>query len=458
MEFAIVDIETTGGAPKYGGITEIAVLIHDGESIVREYQTLLNPEQAIPTYITGLTGIDNFMVRHKPTFSDIQEDLWELLDGRVFVAHNVSFDYGFLREAFLKVGKELKTPKLCTVRLSRKVYPGMGSYSLGRLCESQKIQIEARHRAMGDAKATAILFDRMIKSDYQIINQSLKKNTGEAFLPPNFPHSKFREIPTACGVYYMLDERSKVIYVGKAINIRERFKNHFSGELLPNLKQKLKTEVFDLKWELTGSEFMALLFETLEIKRLWPKYNSALKRPKRLLGLFHYEDNSGYGRFQVAKITKFFKPVESFFSMEEANSFLKTGIETYGLCPKLCGLRKVNCDPEEDLSCNGACSSTEPPKEYNKRVTEFMEKIRESQKEILIKLDGRNPNETAYCMFESGMLSRFSYLENDRVSDDIPSQLNPVAQVPETYYLLRQFIHQISAEQIMVLESSKSNL
>lgn len=138
MEFAIVDIETTGGAPKYGGITEIAVLIHDGDSIIREYQTLLNPEQAIPTYITGLTGIDNFMVRHKPTFEAIQEELWELLNDRVFVAHNVSFDYGFIREAFLKLGRELKTPKLCTVRLSRKVYPGMGSYSLGRLCESQK--------------------------------------------------------------------------------------------------------------------------------------------------------------------------------------------------------------------------------------------------------------------------------------------------------------------------------
>ena len=454
MEFAIVDIETTGGAAKNGGITEIAVLIHDGESIIREYQTLINPEQAIPTYITGLTGIDNFMVRNQPTFEAVQDELWELLNDRVFVAHNVSFDYGFIREAFLKVGKELKTQKLCTVRLSRKVYPGMKSYSLGRLCESQKIEIEARHRAMGDARATAILFDRMIKSDFQVINQSLKKNTGEAFLPPNFPHFKFKEIPTSCGVYYMLDERGKVIYVGKAINIRERFKNHFSGQLLPNLKQKLKTEVFDLKWELTGSEIMALLFEALEIKRLWPKYNSAMKSPKRLFGLFYYEDNSGYGRFQVSKITKFFKPLESFFSMEEANTFLKTGIKTYGLCPKLCGLRKVNCLPEEEMSCNGACNFTEKPKEYNQRVAEFMGKIKESQKEILISLEGRNPNETTYCMFESGILSRFAYLENDQITDDITSQLNFVTQVPETYYILRQYIHQINPEQIQVLETS----
>ena len=457
MEFAIVDIETTGGAPKYGGITEIAVLIHDGENIIREYETLLNPEQPIPTYITGLTGIDNFMVRHKPTFSAIQDELWDLLNDRVFVAHNVSFDYGFIREAFLKVGKELKSPKLCTVRLSRKVYPGMKSYSLGRLCESQRIQIEARHRAMGDAKATAILFDRMIKSDYQTINQSLKKNTGEAFLPPNFPHSKFKEIPTTCGVYYMLDERGKVIYVGKAINIRERFKNHFSGQVLPNLKSKLKTEVYDLKWELTGSEFMALLFEALEIKRLWPKYNSALKLPKNVFGLFYYEDNSGYGRFQVSKITKFFKPTESFFSIEEANTFLKTGILTYGLCPKLCGLRKVNCESEQEMICEGACDLSENPEAYNQRVAEFMTKIKESQKEILIKLDGRNPHESAYCLFESGMLSRFAYLQHDKLTDDIPSQLEPVIRVPETYYLLRQFIHQLDPEQVQLLDTLRKD-
>lgn len=453
MEFAIVDIETTGGAPKYGGITEVAVLIHDGETIIKEYQTLLNPEQAIPTYITGLTGIDNFMVRHKPTFEGIQEELWELLHDRVFVAHNVSFDYGFLREAFLKVGKELKTPKLCTVKLSRKVYPGMKSYSLGRLCESQQIQIEARHRAMGDAKATAILFDRMIKSDYQIINQSLKKNTGEAFLPPNFPHSKFKEIPNACGVYYMLDEHGKVIYVGKAINIRERFKSHFSGELLPNLKQKLKSEVYDLKWEFTGSEFMALLYETLEIKRLWPKYNSASKLPKRVFGLFHYEDNSGYGRFQLSKITKFFQPVESFFSMEEANAFMKSGIKTYGLCPKLCGLRKVDCQPEEELSCEGACDFTEKPQVYNERVASFIDKIKDSQKDLLIKLDGRTSKESAFCMFERGMLSRFAYLEKDQLTEVISSQLEVVSQVPETYYLLRQYIHQLNPEQILVMET-----
>lgn len=454
MEYAIVDIETTGGAPKNGGITEIAILIHDGTSIIREYETLLNPQQGIPTYITGLTGIDNFMVRHQPTFGDLEEVIWELLNDRVFVAHNVNFDYSFLREAFLNVGKELKVPKLCTVRLGRKIYPGLKSYSLGRLCETQKIEIEARHRAMGDARATAILFDRMIKSDPLVINQLMKKNSGEGFLPPNFLSSKFKEIPQACGVYYMLNDKGTVIYVGKAINIKERFKNHFSGNVLPNLKQKLKSEVVDLKWELTGSEFFALLFESLEIKRLWPKYNSALKLPKQMFGLFHYEDNQGFGRFQIAKVSKHLKPLDSFFSMEEANAYLKEGITTYGLCAKYCGMRKVNCEEDYELKCQGACDGDQTSEAYNVGVASFLKKIKESQNEILIELEGRSEQEKLFCLFERGILSRYGYVTEEKLEDDIVSQLTQVNPVPETYYILRQYIHQLRPEQISLLETS----
>jgi DNA polymerase-3 subunit epsilon len=262
------------------------------------------------------------MVRNSPRFDQILDELWGLLEGRVFVAHNVSFDFGFIRAGFLKAGKDFKPEKLCTVKLSRKAFPNLTSYSLGRLCETQGIRIDARHRAMGDAKATAILFDRIIKKSPLLVSSLLKKNSGEAFLPPNFSGTRFREIPESCGVYYMLDEKGKVIYVGKAINIKERFKNHFSGLALPELKQKLKSEVVDLKWQETGTEFLALLIESLEIKRLWPKYNAALKIPKTLWGLFHYQDGMGYGRLQLAKVTPYLKPLEIFFSSDEANAFL----------------------------------------------------------------------------------------------------------------------------------------
>ncbi|OOG72743.1 exonuclease domain-containing protein [Algoriphagus sp. A40] len=448
MEFAIVDIETTGGAPSGGGITEIAVLIHDGEQIVHEFQTLINPGHHVPAYITGLTGIDNSMVRSAPTFQEIADQLWTLLDGRIFVAHSVNFDFGFIREAFLKTGKELNSQKLCTVRLSRKVYPGLGSYSLGRLCESQKIPILARHRAMGDAKATALLFDRMMKERQEVIFSSLKKNSGEAFLPPHFPLGKFRQIPESCGVYYMLNAKGKVIYVGKALNIRDRFKGHFSGRDLPHLKQQLKGEVVDLQWQLTGSEVMALLVETLEIKRLWPQFNSALKLPKALWGLFHYQDGSGYHRFQVAKLTKNLRPLETFFSSDEALQFLKSGIENYRLCQKLCGLRKVSCEVVQDQNCLGACRSGENPDSYNLRVDEFIKLIHESKKDLMLTLPGREDGEKAFCYFEAGMLSRYSFLKREEFPD--PNELETVPKVPETFYILRQFIHQISPDQIRV--------
>ena len=451
MEFAIVDIETTGGSPAGGGITEIAVLIHDGEAIVREFQTLINPGQSIPAYITGLTGIDNSMVRDAPTFQEIAEELWDLLDGRVFIAHSVNFDYGFIREAFLKMGRELKSPKLCTVRLSRKAYPGLASYSLGRICENQKIPILARHRAMGDAKATAILFDRILKVAQDVVFSSLKKNSGETFLPPNFSLARFRQIPEACGVYYMLNAKGKVIYVGKALNIRERFKGHFSGSVLPHLKQQLKAEVTDLQWKLTGSEVMALLVETLEIKRLWPQFNSALKLPKTLWGLFHYQDGSGYWRFQVAKVTRNLRPLETFFSSEEAIQFLKSGIETYQLCQKLCGLRKVTCGVVQDQTCLGACQTAEDPDIYNDRADQFLKLIRESKKDLMLTLPGREAGERVFCYFEGGMLSRYSYLDCEDFPD--PNELEIVPKVPETFYILRQYIHLLSAEHIRVFSS-----
>lgn len=449
MEYAIVDIETTGGNFRNGGITEIAVVIHDGESIVQEYQTLINPEQSIPAYITGLTGIDNEMVADAPTFEEIAEELIKLLEDRVFVAHSVNFDYGFIREFLARVDYEFKPAKLCTVRLSRKAFPGQRSYSLGRICEQLDIPILARHRAMGDAKATAILFDQILKNHSDVISSSLKRNSGESFLPPNFSLSKFREIPKACGVYYMLNDKGKVIYVGKAINIQERFKGHFSGQSHPHLKQQLKAEVFDLKWQLTGTEFMALMVETLEIKRIWPKYNAALKLPRTLWGLFSYQDGNGYTRFQIAKMNKSLQPLETFFSSDEAKEYLKTGINTYELCPKLCGLRKVNCKVVQDSSCLGACACEEKPKEYNSRAQDFIQKIKESKGGIKIEFPGREEEEKAICIFEAGMLTEYGFVKND----DEP--LERVRPYPETSYLLKQFFHQIDPEQIQVIAPRK---
>lgn len=162
MFYAIVDIETTGAYPSASGITEIAILIHDGVDIVERYETLINPERLIPLSIQALTGISDEMVANAPIFNEVAERIHQMLSGCVFVAHNVNFDYSFIKHHLSLAGYELDTRRLCTVRMSRQIKPGLKSYSLGKLCDTLGIQIENRHRAGGDAQATAILFSKLL--------------------------------------------------------------------------------------------------------------------------------------------------------------------------------------------------------------------------------------------------------------------------------------------------------
>lgn len=172
--YSIIDIETTGGSPKTEKVTEIAVYIHDGTRVVNEYASLVNPEKSIPAFITGLTGITNEMVAGAPKFYEIARELVELTENTIFVAHNAGFDYGFICEEFRQLGYLFKREKLCTVKLSRKLIPGLRSYSLGKLCSELGIDVHNRHRAAGDAMATVRLFEILV--DLDIAGKPLYKN------------------------------------------------------------------------------------------------------------------------------------------------------------------------------------------------------------------------------------------------------------------------------------------
>lgn len=163
--FTIIDIETTGTVHKYGKITEIAIYVHNGERITDQFVTLINPEIDIPLYITRLTGITNQMVAGAPRFYEIARHIVELTAGRIFVAHNVNFDYNFIHEEFDRLGYTFYRKKLCTVQLSRRLFPGRPSYSLGKLCSDLGIEIEGRHRAAGDALATVKLFEKLLEKN-----------------------------------------------------------------------------------------------------------------------------------------------------------------------------------------------------------------------------------------------------------------------------------------------------
>ena len=230
MLFAVVDIETTGSHAAGNGITEIGIVIHDGVKVLNFYQSLVNPHTPIPYFIQRLTGIDNSMVASAPAFDEIAGQVFELLQDKIFVAHNVNFDYSFVKHHLKNAGYELETKKLCTVRLARKVLPGLNGYSLGKLTQRLGINHGEAHRAGGDALATADLLAMIIEKDTDgVIAGMLKGRSREQYLPPHLPVENMDQLPSTPGVYYFYNIAGKAIYIGKAINIRKRVKSHFSN-------------------------------------------------------------------------------------------------------------------------------------------------------------------------------------------------------------------------------------
>lgn len=295
--FAIVDIETTGGSAANAGITEIAVLLFDVQSqtITDRFVTLLNPEMPIPYHITTLTGIDNQMVAGAPVFAEIAPQLFDLLRNRVFVAHNVNFDYSFIHHQFTKVAIGWAAKKLCTVRYARKTVPGLPSYSLGNLCRQLQLPIENRHRAAGDATATAHLLQYLMQLDsmHTHLSAMLKGRNPHSYLPLHLPEAMFEKLPYCAGVYYFKDDKGKVLYVGKARNIKYRVRSHFSNNEPNQKKQELLRRVHSIDFRPCLTELMALVWESAEIKRLWPEFNRSQKFAEPGYGLYHLTLQNG---------------------------------------------------------------------------------------------------------------------------------------------------------------------
>lgn len=422
--YAIVDIETTGGYAANHRITEIAIYHHDGIRVTDTFHTLINPGRNIPYYITGLTGITSEMVLDAPLFEEIAEDIFERLDGKVFVAHNAHFDYSFLKKEFEQLGINWQSKKLCTVRLSRKIIPGLRSYSLGSISESLGIQITNRHRAGGDAAATVKIFDLLLKRDRDsYILKALKKNSGETILPPNLPKEEFDRLPAKPGVYYFLNSRGQVIYVGKAINIKKRIAGHFTGDAREWGRSKIRNEIHHIRYELTGNELIALILESQEIRRLWPKYNQAQKFKNEEWGIYGYEDRNGYQRFSVNIVTRGSQPLMRFSTKGDAWNFLWEKVREFNLCPKLCGLQvsKGLCFNYQTGECHGACMCIESVKKYNKRTWKAVESFSVKGNSAAIIGQGRNSDEQSLILVDKGSYCGFGFLNKNISITDFES-------------------------------------
>jgi DNA polymerase III subunit epsilon len=358
--FAIVDIETTGGNAAQGAITEIAVLLHNGKEVEERFSTLINPECLIPQYITALTGIDNRMVANAPRFEEIATTLFGLLQNRIFVAHNVNFDHSFLHHWFKESDILFQPRKLCTVRYARKVVPGLPSYSLGNLCRSLNIPIEDRHRAAGDAEATGRLFNFLLASDEggEVLKEMTRGRNAHSYLPMNVAVEEIEALPYCPGVYYFKDKTGKVVYVGKAVNLKYRVKSHFTNNAAGKRRQEMLRNIYAIEYTTCATEMMAIVLESIEIKRLWPLYNRSQKRYEATYGLYPMEDRAGRLRLLVDKKKKYLPALHTFSQPTEG----------YDLVSKLAGSLDLNIDwvfgqyQEGDLL----------PADFNQRMKQLM--------------------------------------------------------------------------------------
>lgn len=410
--FAIIDVETTGLNPAGEKITEIAVYLHDGNRITDEYQSLVKPEKRIPFQITGLTGISNNMVAGAPRFCDIAKDIVMMTEGRIIVGHNVSFDYRFLRAEFKQLFYDFKRKTLCTKQLSRKLMPGKKSYGLGALCRDVGITIKGRHRAGGDALATVKLFEHLRSLEDDLLKLSLKG------LNSNLDRSVIDKLPEETGVYYFVDENDRFIYIGKSLNIRDRILSHLSNN---NTKRamEMRDRVVDIRWQLTGSELLALLLESDEIKRYKPVFNRQQRRTSFQYGLFCFTDLNGYKWLQIKRINGEDAPLTSYTTQKEARAHLQFLLDEYDLCQKLCSLYPSNgaCFYHQINRCKGACMGKEPAVVYNERVDAALEKYIYRENNFFLLDKGRNPDEMAVVKVCNGSYQGFGYLDRESVEN-----------------------------------------
>ena len=447
--YAIIDVETTGGQARYERITEIAIVLHDGQRVVDSFSTLLNPERSIPWSITQLTGISDDMVAHAPKFFEVAKQIVQMTEGAIFVAHNVSFDYSFVREEFARLGFAFTRKQLCTVRMARKVFPGLPSYSLSNLKRHFGIQAERSHRALDDTLATVNVFERILAAQQgdavrQFINHGIK----ETKLPKNITLERLHLVPERCGVYYLHDEKGDVLYVGKSLNIRKRLFEHFA-DFTPK-GEKLRNGVCDISYEVTGSELVALLHESAEIKRLLPPVNRA-QRIRNFSGcIYTYTDQNGYRCFAVGKRTQRnaqkLELVSDYPKVDSARMHLQSIVRQHELCFRLSNLDASEraCFHYSIKKCRGACIGEESPELYNERVEQALVMMNKRLSGSYFLIDqGRTETEKAVVGVQDGNYIGFGYIDREdgfaTVEDLLETLTPPATYDPDASRIIRVF-------------------
>lgn len=374
---AFVDLETTGATATADRITEIGIVLVDGDD-VSEWSSLVNPETSIPPFIESLTGISNAMVAQAPRFENLAAEVMDRLAGRVFVAHNARFDYAFLKNEFKRIGQDFRATVLCTVKLSRKLFPQHARHNLDSLVARHGLIVGDRHRALGDARLIHQFWSRLgAEIEPAILAAAVAKLTARPSLPAGLEQGAIDALPEGAGVYLFYGENELPLYVGKSTEIRKRVLSHFAADHATAKEMSLAQQVRRIEARATGGEIGALLLEADLVKRLQPTHNRVLRRNDEQCFWYLAESSPGEWRPELMSArdigatdpARLYGP---FKTAREAKRMLTDVAREHGLCPGLLGLEKLKpgrpCFAHQLHQCKGACVGREPASFHSARL------------------------------------------------------------------------------------------
>ncbi len=385
---ACIDLETTGASPQFDRVTEIGIVEIDIDGSLREWSTLVNPQTRIPTFIEKLTGISNAMVADAPTFAEVAAELLARLHGRLLVAHNARFDHAFLRNELKRLDIAFHADTLCTVRLSRRLYPQHHKHNLDSLIQRLGIRAEERHRALADARVLAVFLQRLHQEHTsEAIDHAIRQVMARPALPPHLPEGLIDDIPDGPGIYLFYGDNDLPLYVGKSTRLRTRVLDHFSGDHASGRELRIAQQLQRIEWRETAGELGALLLEARLVKELQPMYNQRLRRGGDLCAWQPVDGPHGAKSLRLVHAADLdFGSTPNlhglFDSPRKAEEALRALAGTHRLCLIQLGLekpargRRSPCFGRPLGKCAGLCAGKENPLRHDLRLLEALARIR----------------------------------------------------------------------------------
>jgi DNA polymerase-3 subunit epsilon len=379
-----VDIETNGLNHIRGRVIEVAAIRVENGKVMKKFSSLVDPETELPQFISRLTGITSTDLRGAPTFGQIADDLSEVIKGAVFIAHNVRFDYSFLKQEYKRLGQQFLPKQLCTVKLSRTLFSDQRGHKLQDIIARYQFSFTARHRAYDDAHVLWQFIQYIHKNvAVEAIEDAVARQLRQPSIPKTIPNELIKNLPSGPGVYIFEDEAGLPLYVGKSINIKKRVLQHFGQDHSDSKEFKISQTIHGIRTQETEGELTALLLESELVKELQPLYNRQLRKTDKLIVARHALDQNGYQTVWLEEA--------NMSDLGLANNILATYprrgrakdafnemAKTYSLCPKLLGLEKSAgaCFSYQLHKCRGACVGIEPAALYNQRLLQVFERGR----------------------------------------------------------------------------------